>query len=319
MAREVTRGNLLWTVISTCNKCILGVEPKDRVHLSTVSLCFDDNFESVNSDKNFSTIWAEKAGLMLREDFSENEYGRQVPDEFKRPFVSEVNNQETREAMMNDQVTDNIEVQEQDQQSQHQTENEEGMTETEEVSNSINPNENQDSTRTGEYRTRYGRIVRKPVCLIHIAICVAIIVCNLIEPMTTLEDGTLNSVPELFAYPASVAKKDTMYIKKSMQQDDRNEFLKAMVKEIEDHTVRGHWRIAPREEIEHRNYKHKPTMAIWSFNRKRNPMGDIIKYKARLCCHGGQTLKGVHYDESYSPIVSWSTIRMMLIMSIVHK
>ena len=32
-----------------------------------------------------------------------------------------------------------------------------------------------------------------------------------------------------------------------MQQENRNEFLKAMVKEIEDHTKQGHWRITTRK------------------------------------------------------------------------
>ena len=48
-------------------------------------------------------------------------------------------------------------------------------------------------------------------------------------------------------------------------------------------------------------------------------MGDITKYKARLCCHGGQTLKGIHYNESFSPMVSWSTIRMMLTLTAINN
>ena len=31
-----------------------------------------------------------------------------------------------------------------------------------------------------------------------------------------------------------------------------------------------------------------------------------------------QTLKGVHYEESFSPVVSWSTIRMMLTLASIH-
>ena len=70
--------------------------------------------------------------------------------------------------------------------------------------------------------------------------------------------------------------------------------------------------------MEANGYKHKSIMAIWSFKRKRNPAGEIIKYKARLCCHGGQTIKGVHYEESFSPVVAWSTVRMMMTMSIIQ-
>lgn len=158
--------------------------------------------------------------------------------------------------------------------------------------------------------------MRKPVQLAFTVIYVAIIASNVCLMMV---DGTANINPALFAYPASIANNDTIYIREAMQQEDKGEFLKAMVKEIEDHTAQGHWRVITRKEIKQRNYVHKPIITIWSFKQKRNPMGDIIKYKARLCCHGGQTIKGVHYDESYLPVVLWSTICLLLTMSIIHK
>ena len=104
-----------------------------------------------------------------------------------------------------------------------------------------------------------------------------------------------------------------------MQQQDCSEFLKAMIKEVEDHTQRLHWRVTTITEMKHRGYKHNPIMAIWSFKRKRNPMGEIIKYKARLCCHGGQTIKGVHYDETFSPVVSRATVRLMFTLAAVNN
>jgi hypothetical protein len=58
-------------------------------------------------------------------------------------------------------------------------------------------------------------------------------------------------------------------------------------------------------------------MAVWSFKRKRNPFGVITKYKARLCVHGGQTVRGVHYEASYSPVVSWTTICLLLTLTLV--
>jgi hypothetical protein len=60
-------------------------------------------------------------------------------------------------------------------------------------------------------------------------------------------------------------------------------------------------------------------MAVWSFKRKRNPFGVITKYKARLCAHGGQTVQGVHYDASYNPVVSWTTIRLLLTLTLVME
>ena len=84
-----------------------------------------------------------------------------------------------------------------------------------------------------------------------------------------------------------------------------------MTKEVNDHTRRKHWKVVSISDMINSGYKEKPIMAIWSMKRKRNPLGDIIKYKARLCAHGGQTIKGVHYENTYAPVVTWTTIRFL--------
>ena len=55
----------------------------------------------------------------------------------------------------------------------------------------------------------------------------------------------------------------------------------------------------------------------WVFARKRNPKGKITKYKGRFCVRGDQQEYGVDYFESYAPVASWGTIRIMLIISII--
>ena len=65
--------------------------------------------------------------------------------------------------------------------------------------------------------------------------------------------------------------------------------------------------------------KRQQIMMIWSFKRKRHPDGRLSKYKARLCCHGGQQQWGVQYWETYSPVVSWMAVRLLLIVSKIHK
>jgi Reverse transcriptase (RNA-dependent DNA polymerase) len=120
------------------------------------------------------------------------------------------------------------------------------------------------------------------------------------------------------ALAASIADQDTMYLREAMQQPDKQNFLEAMKKEIDDHTSRGHWRLTKRQEMKDRNYTMNPIAAIWSFKRKRDPMGTITKYKARLCCHGGQTVKGIHYEDTFSPVIGWSTLRLLLTLSEVY-
>lgn len=48
--------------------------------------------------------------------------------------------------------------------------------------------------------------------------------------------------------------------------------------------------------------------SIWSYRRKRNPVGDIMKYKSCICVDGSQQQHGRDYWEVYAPVVSWPTI-----------
>ncbi len=59
-------------------------------------------------------------------------------------------------------------------------------------------------------------------------------------------------------------------------------------------------------------------MAIWSFKRKRFPDGSLNKHKARLCAHGSQKTWGLDYWETYAPVVTWASVRLLLIIAKNH-
>ena len=96
-------------------------------------------------------------------------------------------------------------------------------------------------------------------------------------------DGTLNYINPL-AYYTENSENESYTFKQMLQQDDKNEFIQAMLKEIQDHETREHWHLFERNKIPK---GHKTILAVWSFKRKRFPDGSINKYKARLCAHGG--------------------------------
>ena len=58
-------------------------------------------------------------------------------------------------------------------------------------------------------------------------------------------------------------------------------------------------------------------MSIWYFKRKRSPYGSLIKHKARLCTHVSMHQWGVHYWDTYSPVVNWMSVRSIIILSIL--
>ena len=65
--------------------------------------------------------------------------------------------------------------------------------------------------------------------------------------------------------------------------------------------------------------KHKVWRAVWSHRRKQRPLGEIYKYKSRICADGSQQTYGIDYKETYAPVVSWSTVRILMILSKIFK
>ena len=62
---------------------------------------------------------------------------------------------------------------------------------------------------------------------------------------------------------------------------------------------------------------HKALPSTWAFHHKHFPDGSIHKLKACLCVHGDCQTYGVDYFESYAPVMQWTTVRLILILSLV--
>jgi hypothetical protein len=100
-----------------------------------------------------------------------------------------------------------------------------------------------------------------------------------------------------------------------MQRDpDREQFEQDMRREISHLFTSDTVKIVSRSTIPPDN---KPLQAIWSFRHKRRPDWSIAKYKARICPHGGQQIEGINYWETYAPVVSWRTVRLTLVLSLL--
>ena len=109
---------------------------------------------------------------------------------------------------------------------------------------------------------------------------------------------------------------DTMTLNEALSQPDRDHFLEAMKKELHDHISRGHWKVIPAKCIP----AHKRSIPmVWAMKRKRNPVGDIIKWKARLCAGGHRSTEFVDYWDTYSPVVSWQTIHLIFVIALLNN
>ena len=101
-----------------------------------------------------------------------------------------------------------------------------------------------------------------------------------------------------------------------MKQEEKMSFVDAMEKEILDHENGKHWSIVHRNTLPN---KERPIKSIWYLKHKRNPDGEILKHKARLCAHRGMQKWGDSYWETYSPVVNMLTIRLILAIAKIHN
>jgi hypothetical protein len=134
------------------------------------------------------------------------------------------------------------------------------------------------------------------------------------EKVSSHFDGTVNKIHHAVLATAA-GDNDTYTLKDIFKQDDLNDFIVAMSKEVDDHESREHWTPVPRKELPPGT---KTIMSVWSFKRKRYPDGRVLKHKARLCAHGGQQTWGVNYWETYAPVVNWFSVRTLMVLSLLN-
>jgi len=58
--------------------------------------------------------------------------------------------------------------------------------------------------------------------------------------------------------------------------------------------------------------------STWAFKVKRYPYGTVKKFKGRFCARGDKQIEGIDFFETYSPVVQWTTIRLMLVLEFIY-
>ena len=87
-----------------------------------------------------------------------------------------------------------------------------------------------------------------------------------------------------------------------------------MARELERHTELKHWKIIHKSQVP-RNAK--PIPMVWTLRHKRDPAGDIQKWKSCLCAGGHRQVFMDTYWTSLAPVVSWTTVRCVFILALL--
>ncbi|MGH7954625.1 MAG: reverse transcriptase domain-containing protein, partial [Gloeomargaritales cyanobacterium] len=127
------------------------------------------------------------------------------------------------------------------------------------------------------------------------------------DPESDLIDGVHPA-----AYASQTSSEDNPRYHEAMCGPHKEEFLQAMQNEIDELVTRGTWKLVERPPSET-----QVLPGTWTYKIKRFPDGRIRKYKARFCVRGDRQHDCVDPFDTYAPVVSWTTLRLMLTMSIV--
>jgi hypothetical protein len=118
----------------------------------------------------------------------------------------------------------------------------------------------------------------------------------------------------LYAYLALNNKEDTLTQSQMLKAPDLDKFIASQVPEIRGLEKMDVFEYKPISTLPHRA---RLLSSMWSYHRKRKPNSDLIKHKARICVDGSQQALGWDYWDTYAPVVSWSTARLVLLLSTI--
>jgi hypothetical protein len=138
-------------------------------------------------------------------------------------------------------------------------------------------------------------------------------IANDFEQINGLFDDTLNAIcHQIQAYTIS---NESFTYSQMLRETDHTKFFEAMEIEINDHKARHHCDLMLSKDLP---LGSKTFMAIWLFKGKRFPNVMLNKHKAHLCAHGGQQTWGQDYLDTYAPVVTWASVRLLLLVAKIH-
>ena len=118
-------------------------------------------------------------------------------------------------------------------------------------------------------------------------------------------------ITDIQACKAALSDPDTLTYDQVLFDPDIEEWKKSTHKEVTQLESKDTWVEVPTSEA-----TSKILPGTWVFHCKRAPTRFITKFKARYCVRGDLQ---EDIPETYAPVVSWSTIRLVLVFTLTQK
>ena len=130
--------------------------------------------------------------------------------------------------------------------------------------------------------------------------------------MLSLRDG-FHSNMNRHSFAASV-NPNILSHREAMKADDSSSFREGMDDKVKRMIENKNFNEIPRSSV--------PTgqcilHAVWSHRRKTTPDGRIYHHRSHICADSSQQQYRIDYTETYSPVVSWTTVCILLILSVL--
>ena len=91
--------------------------------------------------------------------------------------------------------------------------------------------------------------------------------------------------------------------------------MDAIIQEVNGHVENKHWALVKQSDIPDGV---DVVPSVWSMQCKCDiTTNEVKKYKARLNLHGGMQVYGMNYYETYAPVVTWFSIRLLIVIGII--
>eukprot|EP00957_Ditylum_brightwellii_P155249 11818950-Ditylum_brightwellii.AAC.1 len=130
--------------------------------------------------------------------------------------------------------------------------------------------------------------------------------------LSSLSNGETNEFLHLALVTGTKANSNVLRHREAMKVEDHELFIQAMKEEIEKMTEREIFEVVPCSQVP--TYQ-KVLRALWSHRQKTKPTGEIYRHRFCICADGNKQQYGIVFHQAYSPVVQWSTVRMLLLLS----